>query len=188
MTLRISGKQMKIGDALSERIEFRIEEAISKYFDGGFSGAVTMEKTGKSFECDCTVHLDTGVVLQATGRGHEPNAVFDEAADRIEKRLRRYKRRLKDHHNSNWKTTGEASYVVMEAPEDEEELGADYAPAIVAESSTAVMTLSVAEAVMQLDMTDKPVFVFTNAGNGRTNVVYRRADGNIGWIDPASTA
>lgn len=188
MNLRISGKHMNIGEALSQRIEDRIGEAVSKFFDGGFSGSVTMEKSGKSFECDCTVHLDTGVVLQATGRGHEPNAVFDEAAERIEKRLRRYKRRLKDHHANGWKTGGEAAYVVMEAPVGEEELDVDYAPAVVAESSTPVMRLSVAEAVMQLDMTDKPVIVFRNAGSGRTNVVYRRSDGNIGWIDPSEAA
>lgn len=184
MSLRITGKHMNVGDALSERIEDRIGDAVSKYFDGGYSGSVTLEKSGGGFECDCMVHLDTGVVLQATGRGHEPGAVFDDAAERIEKRLRRYKRRLKDHSNHGAKPSAEAAYVVMSSPETEEEVAEDYAPAIIAEALTTVAELSVAEAVMQLDRTDKPVIVFTNAGNGKTNVVYRRADGNIGWIDP----
>lgn len=185
MTLQISGKQMNLGEALSERIEYRIADAVNKYFDGGYSGHVTMEKNGNSFNCDCTIHLDTGVVLQATASGHDANGCFDDAAERIEKRLRRYKRRLKDHHaGKKSKSEAVAQYRVMESPDQEEEIGDDFAPVVIAETSKKIMHLSVAEAVMQLDLTDDPVIVFTNAGNDRTNIVYRRSDGNIGWIDP----
>lgn len=186
MKLRISGKQMNIGEALSQRIEARIGEAVSKYFEGGYSGQVTIEKTARGFDCDCNLHLDTGIVLQATAKGHDAPGCFDDAAERIEKRLRRYKRRLKDHHGAaRGRAVAEAAYTVMAAPEAEEEVAPDYAPAIIAEMSTRVLTQSVAEAVMQLDLTDKPLIVFTNAANERINVVYRRSDGNVGWIDPA---
>lgn len=189
MSLRISGKHMNIGDALSRRIEDRIDEAVGKYFDGGFSGQVTIEKSVRGFDCDCSVHLDTGVALQANGRAHEAGAAFEEAAERVEKRLRRYKRRLKDHHGSNRTApAAEAAYAVITAPAEEEEVAEDFAPAIVAEMSTPIVAQTVANAVMQLDRTDKPVIVFTNAANGRINVVYRRADGNVGWIDPAQSA
>ena len=187
MALQISGKHMNIGEALSQRIDDRVADAVDKYFDGGYSGQVTMAKTGSGFQCDCTVHLDTGVVLQATANGHDATACFDSAAERIEKRLRRYKRRLKDHHLGSAHKT-EAQYTVMASPDAEEELAEDYAPAVIAETSQKIMTLTVAQAVMQLDLTDNPLVIFTNAGNGRTNVVYRRSDGNIGWIDPENRA
>ena len=185
MTLQIAGKNMDIGDSLRQRIDDRISEAVEKYFDGGFSGHVTVEKTGSAFGCDCVVHLDTGVTLQATARGKNATGCFDDAAERIEKRLRRYKRRLKDHHSGqSSKLEAVAQYTVMASPEAEEEVAENYSPAIIAETSKKIMTLSVAEAVMQLDMTDDPLVVFTNPGNGRTNIVYRRVDGNIGWLDP----
>lgn len=190
MSLRISGKHMNIGDALSRRIEDRIDEAIGKYFDGGFSGQVTIEKSVGGFDCDCSIHLDTGVALQANGRAHEAGASFEEAAERIEKRLRRYKRRLKDHHNGlrAGQPAEQAPYAVMTAPPEEDEVAEDFAPAIVAEMSTPILSQTVAQAVVQLDLTDKPVVVFANAATGRINVVYRRPDGNVGWIDPSKAA
>ncbi|MCU0790831.1 MAG: ribosome-associated translation inhibitor RaiA [Nitratireductor sp.] len=187
MILRISGKHMNVGDALGQRIETRMNELVGKFFEGGYSGSVTLEKSVRGFECDCTLHLDSGMMLQSAAVGHDAAAVFEDAAERIEKRLRRYKRRLKDHHGAarNRPAPEEAAYTVMSAPPEEEEIAADYAPAVIAEMSTGVMTQTVAEAVMQLDLTDSPLVVFTNAANGRTNVVYRRADGNVGWIDPS---
>jgi len=186
MSIRISGKHMNVGEALSQRIEERIGDAVAKYFEGGYSAAVTLEKSFRGFECDCTIHLATGTVLQATAFGHEPTTSFEDAAERIEKRLRRYKRRLKDHHGgARARQSEEAQYTVMAAPDVEDEVAVDYAPANIAERFTSVLTQTVAEAVIQLDMTDRPLVVFTNAANGRTNVVYRRADGNVGWIDPA---
>lgn len=186
MTLRISGKHMNVGEALTTRIEDRIEDAVTKFFSGGYTGSVTLEKMNNRFTCDCMVHLNSGVNLQATGSEMDPTAAFEAAADRIEKRLRRYKRKLKDHHaNASIKTMGEAAYAIVQTPPEEDEIPEDYNPTIIAESMKEIETQSVAQAVMQLDMTDQPVVVFTNAGNGQTNVVYRRTDGNIGWVDPA---
>ncbi len=187
MSLRISGKHMEIGDAFRSKIERRVGEAVGKYFDGGFAGHVTVEKSGSRFTADCMVHLDTGMVLQATGQAQDPQFAFDAAAERIEKRLRRYKRRLKSHAPGMAADGIDIDYRVM-APvaDDDEEVPEDYAPAIVAESTVALRTMSVASAVIELDTKDSPVFVFRNAGNEHVNVVYRRPDGNIGWIDTSS--
>jgi ribosomal subunit interface protein len=185
MSLRISGKHMEIGEAFRSRIEARIGDAVDKYFDGGFSGRATVEKSGSRFTADCLIHLDTGMVLQATGEAQDPQAAFEAAADRIEKRLRRYKRRLKAHPTGAGNEPGEdVGYRIM-APigEEDEEVPDDFAPAIVAESTVSLRTMSVASAVVELDTKDSPVFVFRNAGNDQ---VYRRADGNIGWIDTAT--
>lgn len=185
MNLRISGKHMEIGDSFRARINERIVEAVGKYFDGGFSGHVTIEKNGSRFSADGVVHLDTGMTLQAAGQAQEPQFAFEAAADRIEKRLRRYKRKLKSYApgGGNGETT-EMSYRVVEAlPAEDEEIPEDYAPAIVAESVMSLRTMSVANAVIELDAKDSPVFVFRNSGSDQLNIVYRRPDGNIGWID-----
>ena len=180
---------MDIGDAFRGRIEGRIGEAVGKYFDGGYSGHITVQKNGSRFTADGSIRLDTGMTLQATGSAQEPTAAFDEAADRLEKRLRRYKRRLKSHPSGAGKAAGiDIAYRVMSPVADEdEEVPVDYAPAIVAESSMKLETMSVASAVIELDTTDSPVFVFRSAGNDHVNIVYRRRDGNIGWIDTSST-
>jgi ribosome hibernation promoting factor len=189
MVLRVSGKHMDIGDAFRIRIEDRIEDALSKYFDRGSNGHVTVEKAGSRFTTDCMLHLDSGIMLQATGEAQDPQASFEAAAERIEKRLRRYKRRLKQHHTEEAASRGEEyAYRVLEAlpPSDEETVPEDYAPVVVAERSMQLATMPVSSAVLQLDLQDNPVYVFRNAGSGDVNLVYRRADGNIGWIDPGS--
>ncbi|MGH6760600.1 MAG: ribosome hibernation-promoting factor, HPF/YfiA family [Phyllobacterium sp.] len=187
MTLRISGKHMDIGDAFRIRIEERIAETVRKYFDGGYSGKITVEKAGSRFVADCIVNLDSGVILQATGEAQDPQLAFEAAAERIEKRLRRYKRRLKSHQaTASNGVFDDVSYRVVAAiPDEEEEFPEDFAPTIVAETSVALRSMSVASAVVQLDLKDSPVFVFRNAGNEQVNIVYRRPDGNIGWIDPS---
>ena len=185
MTLRISGRNMNVGESLTTRIEDRIGASVGKYFDGGHSGHVTMEKQGAFFEADCMVHLDTGIVLQASAKAGDAPSAFEQAADRIDKRLRRYKRRLRDHNRQNHSFEAlEANLTVMEGPDPDEEVAEDYAPVVVAEGATSVRTQTVAMAVMQLDMMDEPVNVFRNAATGAVNVVYRRADGNVGWVDP----
>lgn len=189
MELRVSGKHMEIGDAFRTRIEERIEEALEKYFDGRGNGHVVVEKSGSRFTADCSLHLDSGTTLQATGEAMDPQASFEAAAERIEKRLRRYKRRLKSHSAAaNAKQAEAFSYTVLEAvPETEdEEIPDDFAPVVVAETTMKLSTLPVSSAVLQLDLQDNPVYVFRNAASGDVNLVYRRADGNIGWIDPGS--
>lgn len=184
MTIRVSGKHMEIGESFRTKIETFVEGAVSKYFDGGYSSQVTVEKSGSRFTTDCKVHLDTGVVLQATGEAQDPIVSFDAAGTRVEKRLRRYKRRLKDHHASA--KQHKISYSVMDSIAEEEEVQENYAPTIVAESSKVIHTMSVATAVMALDMTDDPLVVFRSPGNDEVNVVYRRQDGNIGWVDASN--
>jgi hypothetical protein len=146
-----------------------------------------MEKQGSFFTCDCLLNLDSGITLQTSAREIDAHASFDKAAERIEKRLRRYKRKLKDHHLGNDADDHSAvAYSVMSTPADDEEITEDFSPLVVAESSTTVRTQTVAMAVMQLELMDQPVNVFKNAASGEVNVVYRRIDGNIGWIDPSS--
>ncbi len=188
MALRISGKHMDIGDSLRERIETRIEDAVEKYFGNGYSGHVTVEKEGSFFSSDCMVHLDSGVTLQASARESDPNVSFDRAAERIETRLRRYTRKLKNHSAKAEAIDSDAAYTIMSTHSDNEEVAEDFAPTVVAESVRQLRASSVAEAVMQLELMDEPVHVFKNAGSGVVNVVYRRADGNVGWIDPATVS
>tara|TARA_R110002020_G_scaffold442652_3_gene653814 strand:+ start:1396 stop:1971 length:576 start_codon:yes stop_codon:yes gene_type:complete len=185
MSVRVSGKHMEIGESFRTRIEDQITGAVRKYYDGGFSSHVIVEKSGSRFTADCKIHLDTGVVLHATGQAQDPQPAFDASAERVEKRLRRYKRRLKDHYANGQQTNAELAYAVVDSAggDDMDEVPADYAPAIIAESTKQLVTMSVANAVMALDMTDERILMFRNAGNDALNVVYRRDDGNIGWID-----
>lgn len=187
MALRISGKNVDVGDALRTHVSDRIEDALSKYFPGGYTGHVTLSREGTGFKSECTLHLDTGIVLQVSAQDQEPRPSFDLAADKIEKRLRRYKRKLKDHHINNGpgREAFEAASYVLASPEDEEEVPADFNPLVIAETSAKVKTMTVGMAVMELDLSEAPVVLFKNAANGGVNVVYRRPDGNIGWIDPA---
>lgn len=185
MGLRISGKNLDIGDAFRIHAEERLAAALEKYFDGGFSGQVVLERDGPGFRTDCMLHLDTGIVLQATGRAQEPHQSLDIAADRVEKRLRRYKRRLKDHRPTNRAETLPAASYVIASLDEEEDVAVDYAPTIIAEEIAHLETMTVGKAVTAMDLSDLPVVVFRNAGHGGINVVYRRTDGHIGWIDPS---
>ena len=185
MGLQISGKNMDIGEALREHVESRVTEALDKYFDGGFNGHVTVEPEGSGYKSDCAIHLDTGILLQAHGQAQDVYQSFDIAAERIEKRLRRYKRRLKDHHSDRREIAEPAASYVLAAPDEDEEVAADYSPTIIAEETTNLQTLTVGDAVIAMDFTDTPALVFRNAGHGGINVVYRRADGHIGWLDPS---
>ena len=187
MSLRIAGKHMDIGDSFRSRIEGRVDDIVGKYFKGGFSGHVPLLKDGSRFSADCLLHLNSGTTLQATGEAQDAPLAFDLAMERLEKRLRRYKSRLKQHPTGTNGDAVDISYTVMAAlPEDDGEIAEDFAPAVVAESSVSLRTMSVASAVVELDMRDSPVVVFRNAGNQEINIVYRRPDGNIGWIDPSA--
>src|SRR5690349_9678824 len=126
MNVRVSGKHMDIGEAFRTRISEQISEAVEKYFGGGFSSQVTVTKTGSRFSADCKVHLDSGAGLHAAGEANDPQACFDAAFARIEKRLRRYKRKLKDHHAEGHRANGEMEYRVLDSvPDDEAEIPED---------------------------------------------------------------
>ena len=192
MSFRISGQNLDVGAALRDRINDRIAEAMSKYFDGGYSGHLTLARDGFGFRAECAIHLDSKITLHAEGMAPDAYASADQAALRIEKRLRRYHRRLKDHraeHAAERAAIDATSYVIA-APEADEEPTIDgFTPVIIAESTTKLRQLSVSDAVTELDMTGAPVVVFHHAKHGRINVVYRRADGHFGWIDrPAAAA
>ena len=201
MQFRVSGRNIDVGEALRARINARVAEATAKYFDGGFSGHVTIGKEGFGFRTECVIHLDSGIVLEADALAADAYASADRAAVHIEKRLRRYKRRLKDRQaarsngqdrheqTSDDAASGRAavdapSYVIAAPAHDSDEEVTEWNPVIIAESTTTLKRLSVSEAVMELDMTGVPVMVFRHAGHGRVNLIYRRADGHIGWIDP----
>ena len=188
MPFRVSGRNLDIGEALRTRVNARVAEALVKYFDGGYSGHVTVGKDGFGFRTECAIHLDSGITLHTEGMAADAYSSADQAALRIEKRLRRYKRRLKDRsasqNGSGADGAGAPSYVIAAPDHESEEEITDFNPVIIAESTTTLERLSVSDAVMELDMTGAPVVVFRHSASGRVNMVYRRRDGNIGWVDP----
>ena len=191
MSFRVSGKNLDLGEALRERISDRIAESLGKYFDGGYSGHVTLERDGFGFRTECAIHLDSKVTLHAQGEAADAYLSADQAVTRLEKQLRRYHRRLKDHRAErvdDRAAIDAASYIIA-APEPESENEIDgFTPVIIAESTTRLKQLSVSDAVSELDMTGAPVLVFRHAAHGGVSVVYRRADGHFGWIDPRALA
>ncbi|QTL04855.1 ribosome-associated translation inhibitor RaiA [Aquabacter sp. L1I39] len=192
MALRVSGKNIDVGEALRHRLSDRITEVLSKYFDGGWSGHVTVAREGSGYKSECMLHLDSGVNLQAHGAAQDANACADAAIEKIEKRLRRYRQRVKDRHGHGNVVGVNGAFAaqsyVLDVPDvdaEEEELEG-WSPTVVAEQATKLRNLSVRDAVVELEITGAPVVVFRHAGHGRVNVVYRRPDGHVGWVDPAA--
>jgi len=187
MQITVTGKGMDVGDSLRGHVGDQFPESVSKYFANSIEGHVVFTREGQGFRADCSVHVGTGMTLQSRGEAEDALVSFDNALERMEKQLRRYKRRLRDHHKSpKGQTTMAQSYVL--APEDEETGETpDGGPLIIAETTTELPTVTVGEAVMRMDLADAPVLMFHNSANGGLNVVYRRQDGNVGWIDTAAT-
>ncbi len=184
MTLRVSGKNLDIGESLRQHVLEKVEAVVARYFNGTVGGHVVITREGSGYRSDCTLRLSSGVSLHAEGRAHEPYPCFEQAADKIEARLRRYKQRLKGH-TAVGNGQGKVANYVVEAPLDkDEEPEEGFNPVVVAEGTEALKSLSVASAVAELDLTGAPVVIFEHAGSGRVNVVYRRRDGAIGWLDP----
>lgn len=193
MTFRVSGKNFDIGDSLRTQIEERVADSVKKYLEGGtYSGHATVDKDGTGFRTYYVLHLSSGVTLEAHGYSHDAHVSVAEAADRLDKRLRRHKRRLRDRHNGQGTErhaqSGKTAYAIIEPLSDEIVAQEEYHPVIVAETTSHLHELSVSDAVLELDMTGSPVIVFKHALHGRVNVVYRRRDGSIGWIDPSAEA
>lgn len=187
MQVRVSGKQIDIGEALPVEVRNRLQSAVEKHFSNGADGSVVFSREGIGLRADCTVHLNSGITLQAHGVGDDAYRAFDMAVERLEKRVRRYTRRLKDHHErASAPPPGLATEHVIAPSGDEADEPVSLQPVIVAETQTQLRNWSVGEAVMQLELQESPVLIFRNAANGRLNAVYRRADGNIGWIDPSA--
>lgn len=187
MRYQISGKQIDIGEALQTHVRDELSGVIAKYAERPTDAHVVFSKNASEFACESTVHLSTGLTAQASAKAHEIYAAFDACCEKMEKQLRRYKRRLKDHHRERSEPVelfGAPSYILASNTAEAESEPDSLQPIIVAEMETQVPSLSVGEAVMQMELAGAPVLVFRKEGKETVNVVYRREDGNIGWIDP----
>lgn len=211
MAIQVTGKNIETGAALQDYISDKIDDVLSKYIGSGLGGHVRVEKERGHFRTQCSIRLRTGLLLESHGHGADAYASADVAIERLDKRVRRYKRRLKNHHNGHANGTWPDAQTPEERTADytialPDELGDEHSdahvvasdgaifngdpageeakPLIVAETSRALRELSVSAAVMQLDLTDEAFLLFRNSGTGGLNVVYRRQDGNIGWLDP----
>jgi ribosomal subunit interface protein len=196
MQVQVTGKHVDVGEALRTRVSDELTLSISKYFDRGGGGAdVVVSREGPAFRVDCAVTLATGQQLTTQGLGDDAHLAFDAALEKLSKRIRRYKNRLKSHHGQQVaaKQAENAAYFLLAAPDaNEEEDGEPDThpfpePMIIAETERPVRSMTVSMAVMELDLTEAQTIVFRNAAHGGLSVVYRRPDGNIGWIDPERT-
>ena len=185
MRTQISGKQIDIGTALQTHVREGLAAVMEKYAQRPTDATVVFSRDAHRFVCEATVHLSSGLTAQAKGSSGEIYAAFEACRDKMEKQLRRYKRRLKDHHRNAPVEFGGGSSYVLAAQEGEEDAEPDsLQPIIIAEMEMRIPKLSAGEAVMQMELAEAPVLVFRNERHGGVNVVYRREDGNIGWIDP----
>ncbi|UEM22146.1 ribosome-associated translation inhibitor RaiA [Skermanella mucosa] len=216
MHLSVKGKQLDVGDALRTHVDESLTAIVGKYFGRPIEANVVFSREAHLFKADISVHVGRNILLQSNAEASEPYPAFDTAADKIAKRLRRYKRRLKDHHKHG--DSGEAvdggialaplpaSQYILEAEPDEAHIDGydedthDAAlsspqdgqdghpqPVVIAEMTTAIDTLTVSEAVMRMDLAELPALMFRNRAHGGLNMIYRRHDGNVGWIDPKGT-
>ncbi len=187
MQISVTGKQIDVGDSLMAHINDSLDATVQKYFGKAIDAAVVLSRDGRLFRADIVVHVGKGIKVRAHNAADDAYAAFDVSLAHLGKRLRRHKSRLRAHHKSRDEAVAEpAQTYVLEAPREASE-NAPESPVVIAESTSNIESLTVAEAVMRLDLADVSAMVFRNAGNGALNVVYRRADGNIGWVDPGSS-
>lgn len=200
MQVQISGKHVDVGDALRSRISDELLFSIGKYFERGGDADVVVGKSGHGFQVDCSVRLASGHRLESSGAGGDAHSAFGAALTKVEARIRRYKRRLKNHHHPSGRIAETASFMVLRAPEADDEIdgwdgdhgsveSAHEPPSgvVIAETQAPLKTMTVSMAVMEMDLTESQAIVFRNAAHGGLSVVYRRGDGNIGWVDPERT-
>jgi ribosomal subunit interface protein len=194
MQITVSGKQVELSDALRIRVDNQLSTITEKYFSHAQEAQVTFGRARSFFTCDITVHAARGLTLRAEGEAADANGALDDAAEHIAKRLRRYRRRVNDHSRDQaHRARPQAARQYILRQEDEAPASDDgnlveqvtYAT-VVAEVAAEISILSVGDAVMRMDLADAPVMMFRNSASGELNVVYRRSDGNIGWIDPAA--
>lgn len=187
MRYQISGKQIDIGEALQTHVQGELDEMLAKYAGRPTEAVVVFSKSAHEYVCETVVHLSTGLTAQAKAHATEIYAAFDGSTEKMDKQLRRYKRRLKDHHRDRAQPVevfAADSYILASTDESHEAETTDSSPIIVAETETKIPEVSVGEAVMQMELADASVLVFRNEKHKGVNVVYKRDDGNIGWIDP----
>lgn len=200
MQIQVVSKGIDVSDALREQVLSRVEDGVSKYFNRPGEAYVSITREGIGFRVECSLHLPSGAMLQARGEADDAYKAAENTMERMEKRLRRYKRKLKNHHNANKaELPAESLQIVVlkgspdsgldEDFDDDEDLGApvngEPEPIVIAEQSGEVRTLTVGMASLELDAADSPFLMFRNAANGDLNIVYRRPDGHIGWVDPS---
>jgi ribosomal subunit interface protein len=208
MKLTITGKHIDLGDALRSHVGETLEQVTGKYFNGAIDAAVAFSRVSHLFRADLSVHVSRNILMQSSGEAGDPYVAFDQAADRLAKRLRRHKRRLSDHHRDApsepalpaqayiLEMGGEEPAEALEPVAEAEPSGADGdgaaaegdQPVVIAEMTTPIDMLTVSQAVMRLDLGDLPALMFRNPAHGGLNMVYRRADGNVGWVDPQGTS
>ena len=198
MQINVSGKQVDLSDSLRTRVASSLDVIAQKYFDHALEAHVTFGRARSFFTCDINMHAGRGLTLRGEGEAGDANAAFDDAAEHIATRLRRYRRRVNDHHRAlaqRERPQTARAYVLRAEPEGDAPAPAETEPAqiasptfatVIAETQTEITKLSVGDAVMRMDLADQPVLMFRNSATGELNVIYRRSDGNIGWIDPGS--
>lgn len=188
MQLSVKGKQLDVGDAWRRHVEENLPDVVAKYFDNAQDAQVMLSRQGSTFRVDITVHVGKRIVVQSHGATGDAYSAFDEAGDHLGKRLRRYKRRLRDHHRERSEEIDSvpAQQYVLAGEDIERDPGSDEQdePVVIAEMETAIETLSVGEAVMRMDLANLPALMFRNRAHGGLNMVYHRGDGHIGWVDP----
>lgn len=187
MRTQITGKQIDIGESLQLYVQEGLDGIVGKFAGRPTDAQIVFSKSAHEYICETTVHLSTGLNVQAKGKATEIYAAFESCSEKMEKQLRRYKRRLKDHYKERAEPvelSGASSYILASETGADDSEPDSLAPVIVAEMETKIPTLSVGEAVMQMELAGSPALVFRKEGNEALNVVYRRDDGNIGWIDP----
>lgn len=189
MQLSVQGRQIDVGDAFREHASLTLGTVLGKYFGDAIDVNVTLSREGHLFRAMVSTHIGKGIELHASAEAADAYPAFDQAVDRLSTRLRRYKRRLRDHHRDLDQGDSEAlaaqQYVLQaEADDAEEAAAAESQPAVIAEIETEIPSLTVSDAVMRMDLADLPALLFRNKAHGGLNMVYRRQDGNVGWVDP----
>ena len=190
MRYQISGKQIDVGEALQTHVKSEMGELVEKYAQRPTECIVVFSRSAHEYVCETVIHLSTGLNAQAKGHAVEIYAAFESCREKMDKQLRRYKRRIRNHHSNRSGPVefGGASSYILAATEDAEEAEPDtLQPVVIAEMETKIPSITVGEAVMQMELAGQKMLVFRNEGHGGVNVVYRREDGNIGWIDPRNS-
>ncbi len=192
MQLSVKGKQLDIGSALRVHVETSLERILGKYFGDAIEARVTLSREARRYRASVSAHVGRNILLEAQGEAAEPYPAFDAAADRLSKRLRRHKRRLRNHHKetpAEYESVQAQQYILAGPEPGEDSLAQTEAetedqPVVVAEMAAEIPSLTVSEAVMRMDLADLPAMMFRNSAHGGLNMIYRRDDGNIGWLDP----
>ncbi len=190
MRYQISGKQIDIGEALQTHVKAELGEVVEKYAQRPTEAVIVFSKSAHEFVCEAVVHLSTGLTAQAKGHATEIYAAFESCREKMDKQLRRYKRRIRNHHQNRPAPVefgAGSAYILAQTEEPEDDINEPLQPIIIAEMEAKIPSITVGEAVMQLELSGQNFLVFRNEGHAGVNVVYRRTDGNIGWIDPRNS-